>query len=110
MANLDYPSMRWFGPFWNVGPDLKVPTPVGVPCADCDEKIVEGDAGIIMVGGTVEHRECFVRGVMGSVGHQRRECSCFGGIGNGDPPGMTRREASKAAYAEWERNQQERMA
>lgn len=46
------------------------------------------------------HRECAIRAVIGSVGHQRGKCSCFGGTEE-DPPGMTRREAALAAKAEW---------
>jgi len=43
------------------------------------------------------HRECVLREVVGSVGCQRGECpNC------GDPPGMSRREAARAAVAFWE--------
>jgi hypothetical protein len=47
-------------------------------------------------GASPVHRECLVRMVVGSVGHQLRRCSCFGG-GEEDPPGMTPREAARAA-------------
>lgn len=43
-----------------------------------------------------EHRECFARRVLGSVGHQMHKCPCHGGTLE-DPPGMTRREAAIAA-------------
>lgn len=48
------------------------------------------------------HYECFFRMFVGSVGHVRKECSCWGGKA-GDPPGMTRREAAKAAFEEYHR-------
>lgn len=51
-----------------------------------------------------EHRECFLRGIFGSVGHQRGLCTCNGGPGTmDDPPGMTAREAARAAVKEFER-------
>jgi hypothetical protein len=46
------------------------------------------------------HHECAFRMIAGSVGHIRKTCECFGGS-EGDPPGMTTREAAKAAVAEW---------
>lgn len=48
------------------------------------------------------HHECRTRSVLGSVGHQRRLCSCFGGAEE-DPPGMTRRQAARAAMDEAQR-------
>lgn len=46
------------------------------------------------------HVECAIRAVIGSVGHQRGKCSCYGGTEE-DPPGMTRRDAARVAKAEW---------
>lgn len=43
------------------------------------------------------HQECTIRSIIGSVGHQEKRCSCFGGTEE-DPEGMTKREAAKAAY------------
>lgn len=42
------------------------------------------------------HYECGVRCAVGSVAHQRGQCSCYGGSEE-DPPEMTRREAAIAA-------------
>jgi hypothetical protein len=42
------------------------------------------------------HHECAARMVLGSVGHQLRMCSCFGG-GLEDPPGFSRRDCSRLA-------------
>jgi hypothetical protein len=85
-------------------PDIaRSQTPVGEPCLRCEEPIAPGDSGYTMPyvaeGGVAEralHRECFLRGVVGSVGHQQRRCSCYGGTLE-DPPGLTRREAAAAA-------------
>jgi hypothetical protein len=97
--------MRFGGP-WGALECEEVPTPVGAECLHCEEPIAEGDQGVLMPyhleSGksqlVAEHRECFLRGVFGSVAHQRRECFCFGGQGE-DPPGMTKREAARAAVA-----------
>jgi hypothetical protein len=53
---------------------------------------------------TYLHIECFMRCVFGSVGHQMKQCSCFLKEASnrififGDPPGMTKRQAARAAY------------
>lgn len=64
-------------------------------CAWCDEPVLEGER-LAPNYAQPTHYECGLRGVLGSVGHQRRRCSCFGGDEE-DPPGMTRREAARAA-------------
>lgn len=43
------------------------------------------------------HLACLIRSVVGSVGHQQGTCSCYGGLTDGDPDGMTPREAAHAA-------------
>ncbi len=43
------------------------------------------------------HQECLIRSIAGSVAHQKRECSCYGGTGE-DDPALTTRQAAKAAY------------
>jgi hypothetical protein len=94
----------WFGESWdapvNDGPH--VPTPVGKLCLWCTEAIEEGDAGVLLgallkVGepSQAEHRDCFIRSIVGSVGHLSGHCSCHGG-NHGDPEGMTVREAASA--------------
>ena len=75
-----------------------VDTPIGQKCLHCEEVIVQGEEGEIMLDGRPIHRECLVRSVMGSVGHQKKTCSCYGGS-EGDPPGLTKREAAIAAAA-----------
>jgi hypothetical protein len=65
-------------------------------CIFCDEAIGPGDRTDQM-GWRRVHWECAARQALGSVGHQRGDCDCFGGHGSGDPPGMTRRQAAAAA-------------
>jgi hypothetical protein len=66
-------------------------------CQYCLEDIGEGQPFEMVNGGAAAlHRECMIRMVVGSVGHQRRTCSCFGGDQE-DPEGLTRREAAVAA-------------
>lgn len=45
------------------------------------------------------HYACFFRSVAGSVAHLEGRCSCcIVGAEEGDPPGMTKREAARAAF------------
>jgi len=95
--------MKFFGPVRAHDDVEEVPTPVGEVCADCDEAVAEGDSGFVIphLEATsscerAHHRECFLRHIFGSVGHQQGKCYCFGGTEE-DPPGMTKREAARAA-------------
>lgn len=82
----------------------RVRPPVGVPCMHCEEPFTLMDDGEMVPhwdgeGGAAErpwHRECLLRSVLGSVGHQLRKCSCFGGEME-DPPGFTKRECAMLA-------------
>jgi hypothetical protein len=87
----------------------RVPTPVGRPCGWCLEPIGEKDEGLLVDPGDAEdaapvpwHRDCYMRQVMGSLGHMMQECSCFGG-NRGDPAGVSKREAATIAVQFWER-------
>lgn len=82
-----------------------VPTPEGQPCMYCEEPIAATDNGLMMPTVMLSqnqvqefplHRECFLRGVYGSVGHQMGKCHCRGGTVE-DPEGMTKRQAAIAA-------------
>lgn len=76
-------------------------------CIYCDEPILDGEASVpdLHIGARGEvargqlHRECAIRSIAGSVGHQSRTCSCFGGQGNGDNETKTVRENAKLAAA-----------
>jgi hypothetical protein len=109
--------MRWFGQRYRapVYRDVeRMTTPVGVACGHCDELFVEGDDGFAMPFLTGDgtalpahasfHRECHLRQVLGSVAHIQKLCSCYvPGADEGDPVGMTKREAARAAVREYER-------
>jgi len=54
-------------------------------------------------GNILMHRNCGLRGVIGSVAHIQRRCSCYVPTSSErDPAGMTRRQAADAAVAAWE--------
>jgi len=74
-------------------------TPVGRECDYCEEVVAAGEDGFILDSGTILHRECFMRGFTGSVAHQEKRCSCFGGTDDDEVDGMTRREGARAAMA-----------
>jgi hypothetical protein len=78
------------------------PTPVGQPCLRCHEPIGPNEYGYITAhsDGSLkpQHFECFMRAIVGSLGHQQGKCFCFGGTEE-DPPEMTEREAARAALA-----------
>ena len=65
-------------------------------CTFCDEPILETDLAAQGLNFTA-HVECEFRQVAGSVGHQMKRCTCYGGTEE-DPVGMTPREAARAAY------------
>lgn len=96
-----------FGPLHGHLPGT--PTPVGTPCFYCEEAIAESDSGTIIGVITAEgsqlraaHRECEIRQVIGSLGHQRGLCSCNGRAGTlDDPPGVSKRVAALLAEREF---------
>ena len=87
----------------------------GLVCPKCEEGYDPGDH-LIYIPYLVEdktvidtsraywHIECFIRDTAGSVGHQARLCSCYGGTA-GDPPGLSRHAAARVAYAFFLANQ-----
>lgn len=94
--------MNYFGPeksrkAWQT----QIATPVGAICELCHEAVKEGDIGHSSKHGGVTHYECLIRSAVGSVGHQKRLCSCYGGTED-DPPGMTPRQAAIAAARLWD--------
>src|SRR6267154_2163778 len=89
-------TLMAFGPPHAASDIETCPVPVGETCIWCNEQFIEGDKGFVDAGGTPQHRECWFRSIFGSVGHQKRTCSCFGGSED-DPPGMSKRQAAIAA-------------
>jgi hypothetical protein len=113
-----------FGPMRH--PDYeRLRTPVGTICLYCRELIGPDDSGFVfrsagfpealctdpLPGGDgsyiVEHRECHLRSLIGSVAHVLKQCSCYmPGADETDPPELTKRQAARLAVELWE--QQER--
>jgi hypothetical protein len=102
------PMMAWFGESWGAPVNADCPRvrpPVGRPCLFCADPIASGDAGVVVAAVRADHTaareplhlECHMRSSIGSVGHLQRRCSCYGGH-EGDPRGMSKREAARAAY------------
>jgi hypothetical protein len=90
--------MTWFGPPVDLAicQELDhVPAPIGRRCSHCREQFARGESGVI--AGAPLHIECFMRVTLGSVAHQARRCACYGG-GEYDPPGVSQRQAAKAAW------------
>jgi hypothetical protein len=117
--------MKYFGAPNFGDPSLQPRTavPAGLYCCWCGELIQVTDSGVVMLKGAEiatptqvvpatempYHEACYVRATVGSVGHQRRLCSCFGGHLE-DPPGLTIRQASEAALEETYRQSAHRHA
>lgn len=74
-----------------------------IVCFHCREEVKEGEDRFECANGPIAHRNCFLRGVIGSVAHVLRKCRCFvPGSFLGDPEGMTVRQAADAAVQVWE--------
>jgi hypothetical protein len=104
--------MRWFGASGGVFERdcEKAETPVGDPCAWCEEPIVDGDSGLLMPDYSSPdhaerpyHNECQLRMAMGGVNHIMRRCRCqrCGGFLAPDDPWLTRRQAASEAVRLW---------
>lgn len=68
-------------------------------CPLCEEIVTQEEAvykAFHPSGLRAIHYECELREVIGSVGHQKGTC-VRGEDGEDDPPGMTKREAARAA-------------
>ena len=66
----------------------------------CDEEILPTDRARADASGNEFHHECFLRMVIGSVGHQQNECDCHG-LEDHSEEGISRREAAQRALAYW---------
>lgn len=107
----DGPVVSYFGPSWRRQPhEVQVPTPVGQLCGLCEEPVEHSDTGTLQafsnrspgaqwhVSWRPVHYECSMRAVIGSVAHIEGRCSCYTpGAGEGDPPGVSRRQAARLA-------------
>lgn len=95
-----YPAIRYFGERWPSAmfeEAEECDLPQGV-CMYCDEPFEPGDSGFLYCNGPAVHLECGMRQVVGGVNHQLGLCTCCGGTLGTDPPGLTPREAARAAW------------
>ena len=67
---------------------------VAMNCIHCTEPILPGER---RHPEDPVHVECIARMVLGSVAHQKRECSCYGGTGEDDPL-LSKRENARLAF------------
>lgn len=100
--------MYWFGESWGASvctPERQVDNPAihdtESTCAWCTEGMDVVDTGFVLPiydsnESAVYHRNCYLRSVIGSVSHQRGQCSCFGGEEE-DFGNLTLRQAADAA-------------
>lgn len=79
-----YFGVKYDAPAWDDAPEL--PTPVGQKCLLCEEEVLDGESGVIImamgpvgVGPAPQHIECFLRSILGSVAHLEGRCICSGG-------------------------------
>jgi len=70
-------------------------------CPFCREPVLleelDGVRARELADGKHVHSECLMRSIIGSLGHQLGRCSCYGGTEE-DPPGLTKRQAARAAW------------
>jgi hypothetical protein len=115
--------MRWFGKDWMptmalfsssvfrmIVASLEMPAPKNATCLHCKEPIVHTDSGMEYPDGGYAHKNCHMRQIIGPVAHIEKKCGCYvPGSTEGDPAGMTDREAADAAVAAWERKMKQRV-
>jgi len=93
--------MKYFGdPKFRKEYETQIPTPVDMTCIHCDEPIAEGDTGTLQLEGAM-HYECRLRLVVGSVEHQLKLCTCFGGTQDHNHLELTKRGDACAAASLW---------
>lgn len=63
-------------------------------CEYCSEPVEAGQQHSAFMHPV--HYACGLRMLVGSIGHQKKKCSCYGGAEE-DPPDLTRRQAAAVA-------------
>jgi len=70
----------------------------GAHCDICDEPMLDQVDDVVLFPRLTCHLECFLRSVVGSVSHLKKECWCFGVETEFDPT-ETYREGAKKVLA-----------
>lgn len=74
-------------------------------CDFCGEEVEpeEAERVIACLKNGSAHSDCLMRSVVGSVGHQNKQCSCFGLVDVSEPEGLSRRQCARNAAEEFRR-------
>jgi hypothetical protein len=102
----------YFGPDWKDEPYLgeRTSTPANRICFYCDEPIAPTDSGVIYPDGDCCHKNCHLRGVIGSLAHVEHRCACYVPQSDEeDPPGLTKRQAANAAVEAYLQRERRRV-
>jgi len=77
----------------------------GKICPHCEEVFAAGDHAVHVMGfpSGYWHEECLMRNIVGSVRHQQKRCTCYGGTEEHEDSGLSRRAAARAAYSYWQK-------
>ena len=78
--------------------------PLPQPCLRCEELVLPHEQHHYYANRPEPvHHACWMRPIIGSVAHLKRECSCYvDGALDTDDPALTPREAAEAALTLWE--------
>jgi hypothetical protein len=77
-------------------------------CLHCGEPLWPDESQRQYANGPVAHLECFMRQFIGSVAHLEKRCSCYiPGSKEGDPEGLSQRQAAEAALALFQQQQED---
>jgi hypothetical protein len=87
-------------PLFDLGHWTKEPT--AATCAWCNEIIRHGENGVDHGNSYYEHIECFIASIVGSVTHQERHCTCYGGFIDCHQDEISKRETARAAFLHWQ--------
>jgi hypothetical protein len=77
--------------------------PISATCVWCNEFIQRGEDGVDLENGSYEHIECFIACIVGSVAHQEHSCTCYDGLVDCEEEEISKREAAKAAFQNWQK-------
>jgi hypothetical protein len=71
-------------------------------CQHCGEPVLPDEQRSPIIN-AIMHFECGFRGIMGSVGHQQKNCYCYGKTDTSEA-GMSKRDAARASWEYFQRH------